>query len=165
MRARSREKVLKYDKYAIPSNLFHPITVGRTNVLSVDAANFIDTVGKFFPLIPKAADKIKAAVSRAIVVGAARTLNTAIRRAQLAAFNNISFSSVPKSAACRLFNPMQRSAFSSSSVPLGLAGPTSLVRRTSDVFPLPSGLPLDDDCILTDSQLSLGGGAVGGSWR
>jgi hypothetical protein len=60
---------------------------------------------------------------------------------------------------------MQRSAFSSSSVPLGLAGATSLVRRTSDVFPLPSGLPFDDDCIVTDSQLSLGGGAVGGSWR
>jgi hypothetical protein len=104
-RARSRAKLLKYDKYDIPRHLFHPITVGRTNVLSADALNFCDVMGKFFPSIPMVVDKIKAAISRAIVVGAARTLNTAFRRAQLAAFNAVRMAQIPKSAACRLLQP------------------------------------------------------------
>jgi hypothetical protein len=103
LRARSREKVIKYARYDIPVHLFHPITVGRTNVLSRDAICFCDFTGKLFPSLPKASDRLKAAISRATSVGAARTLNTAIKRAQLAAFNGIAFSLVPKSAACSLF--------------------------------------------------------------
>jgi ribonuclease HI len=104
-RARSKAKCLKYDKYDIPRHLFHPITVGRTNVLSADALNFCEFIGKFFPTTPMVVNKIKASISRAIVVGTARTLNTALRRAQLAAFNVLRFAQVPKSAACRLFEP------------------------------------------------------------
>lgn len=103
LRARSKAKITKYRKYDIPVHLFHPVTVGRTNVLSRDAVIFCDFVGKFFPTIPKASDRIKAAISRAISVGAARTLNTALKRAQLASFNGLSFSGVPKSAACSHF--------------------------------------------------------------
>lgn len=106
MRARSKAKIHKYRKYNIPHHLFYPITVGRTNVLSLDAISFCDFMAKFFPSIPKASDFLRAAISRAIVVGAARTLNTAIKRSQLAAFNALSFSGVPKSAACTLFRPV-----------------------------------------------------------
>ena len=102
--ARSQAKRLKYSKYAIPSHLFHPVTVGRTNVLSRDALLFCDVIGNFFPTIPKAADRLRAAISRAICVGAARTLNTTIRRSQLAVINGSSFPGVPKSAACPLFS-------------------------------------------------------------
>jgi ribonuclease HI len=104
--ARSTAKVCKYRKYDIPSHLFHPVTVGRTNVLSRDALIYCNFIGKFFPNIPKASDRLRAAISRAISVGAARTLNTAIKRAQLAAFNGLPFSGVPKSAACALFRPV-----------------------------------------------------------
>jgi ribonuclease HI len=103
MRARSRDKRAKYRKYDIPPHLFHPITVGRSNVLSTDALFFCTFMSKFFPAIPKAFDRLRASISRAVTVGAARTVNTAIRRSQLAAFQGISFSSVPKSAACSLF--------------------------------------------------------------
>jgi hypothetical protein len=103
LRCRSQEKRLKYSKYAIPSHLFHPVTVGRTNVLSRDALLFCDVIGNFFPTVPKAADRLRAAISRAICVGAARTLNTVIRRSQLAVISGSSFSGVPKSAACSLF--------------------------------------------------------------
>jgi hypothetical protein len=106
LRARSKAKITKYHKYDIPSHLFHPITIGRTNVLSRDAVTFCDFMAKFFTASPKASDLLKAAISRAIVVGAARTLNTAIKRAQLAAFNATSLSRVPKSAACSLFHPV-----------------------------------------------------------
>jgi ribonuclease HI len=114
-RARSRAKRLKYDKYDIPPHLFHPITVGRTNVLSMDALKFCDFMGKFFPSVLKAADKIKASMSRAIVVGAARTLNTAFRRMQLATFNGVNVAQVPKAAACRLFDRAALPVFSSGS--------------------------------------------------
>jgi hypothetical protein len=110
-RARSKAKVLKYDKYDIPRHLFHPITIGRTNVMSLDALNFCEFMGKFFPSVPMVVNKIKAAISRAVVVGAARTLNTALRRAQLAAFNLMRAVQVPKSAACRLFQPSSLSTF------------------------------------------------------
>jgi hypothetical protein len=103
LRCRSQEKRLKYSKYAIPSHLFHPVTVGRTNVLSRDALLFCDAIGNFFPTVPKAADRLRAAISRAICVGAARTLNTVIRRCQLAVISGSSFAGVPKSAACSLF--------------------------------------------------------------
>jgi hypothetical protein len=123
-RARSKAKVLKYDKYDIPRHLFHPITVGRTNVFSLDALNFCEFMGKFFPTIPMVVNKIKAAISRAIVVGAARTLNTALRRAQLAAFNVMRAAQIPKSAACRLFQ-------SSSSLSASASGLASSVSRAS----------------------------------
>jgi hypothetical protein len=103
LRARSQAKRLKYSKYAIPSHLFHPVTVGRTNVLSSDALVFCDFIATFFPTVPKAADRLRAAISRAICVGAARTFNTTIRRSQLAVLNGSSFPGVPKSAACSLF--------------------------------------------------------------
>lgn len=103
LRARSTAKICKYRKYDIPKHLFYPITVGRTNVLSCDAIAFCEFISKFFPSIPKASDRLKAAISRAISVGAARTVNTAIKRSQLAAFNGLSFSGVPKSAVCPLF--------------------------------------------------------------
>jgi hypothetical protein len=144
-RARSKAKRLKYDKYNIPSHLFHPITVGRSNSLSIDAVNFCEFIGKFFPLIPLAVDKMKAAISRAVVVGAARTLNTAFRRAQLAAFNALRAAQIPKSAACRLFEPsflpVHASSFSS-------AVDRSLVTR---MRPLVNSVP--------------SGGAVGGMTR
>jgi hypothetical protein len=71
----------------------------------VDALNFCDFIGKFVPTTPMVVNKIKASISRAIVVGTARTLNTALRRAQLAALNVMRFAQVPKSAGCRLFKP------------------------------------------------------------
>jgi ribonuclease HI len=103
LRARSQAKRLKYAKYAIPSHLFHPVTVGRTNVLSSDALAFCFFIGNFFPTVPKAADRLRAAISRAICVGAARTFNTTIRRSQLAVLTGSSFPGVPKSAACARF--------------------------------------------------------------
>jgi hypothetical protein len=107
-RARSQAKRLKYSKYDIPSHLFHPVTVGRTNVISRDALLFCDFIGKHFPTIPKASDLLRAAISRAICVGAARTLNTAIRRSQLAALHAVPCSSVLKSAACSHFTAVTR---------------------------------------------------------
>jgi hypothetical protein len=103
LRARSQAKRLKYSKYAIPSHLFHPVTVGRTNVLSRDALLFCDVIGNFFPTVPKAVDRLRAAISRAVCVGAARTLNTTIRRNQLAVVIGSSVPGVPKSAACPRF--------------------------------------------------------------
>jgi hypothetical protein len=108
LRARSQAKRLKYSKYDIPSHLFHPVTVGRTNVISRDALLFCDFIGKHFPTIPKAADLLRAAISRAICVGAARTLSTAIRRSQLAAINAVPCSKVLKSAACSHFTAVTR---------------------------------------------------------
>lgn len=84
---RSREKRSKYSKYAVPPRLFHPVSVGRTNVLGRDAIVFIDFIDGYYAASVKAGDKLRAAIGRAIVVGAARTMSMAIRRAQLAAFN------------------------------------------------------------------------------
>ena len=86
LKDRSREKRLKYHRYLIPPHLFFPVTFGRTNVLSTDAVAFCDFIAKCYPAIPKAGDKLRAAIGRAITVGAARTFNLALRRAQLAAF-------------------------------------------------------------------------------
>jgi hypothetical protein len=156
MRARSRDKCLKYDKYDIPVHLFHPVTVGRTNVLSADAAKFSEFMGKFFPLIPKAADKISAAISRAIVVGAARTFNTAVRRAQLASFNATHFSNVPKSAACSRFN----SVFPLPSA-MGTVAHPSVARIPPVDLPRLSGA-LFGECIVHDAPLD--SAVVGQSW-
>jgi hypothetical protein len=94
---RSREKLRKYNKYSIPRRLFHPVSVGRTNVLGRDALVFIDFIDGYYAESVKAGDKLKAAIGRAIVVGAARTMSMAIRRAQLAAFNARSLTSIPGS--------------------------------------------------------------------
>lgn len=108
LRARSQAKRLKYSRYDIPKHLFHPVTVGRTNVISRDALVFCEFISKYFPAVPKASDRLRAALSRAVCVGAARTLNTAIRRSQLASINGVPFSLVPKSAACSLFAAVSR---------------------------------------------------------
>ncbi len=67
---RSREKRLKYRRYSIPAHLFFPVSFGRTNVLSSDAVSFCDFIAKCYPAVPKAEDKLRAAIGRAITVGA-----------------------------------------------------------------------------------------------
>ena len=83
---RSREKRLKYHRYSIPAHLFFPVSFGRTNVLSSDAVSYCDFIAKCYLAAPKAEDKFRAAIGRAITVGAASPFNLALRRAQLAAF-------------------------------------------------------------------------------
>ncbi len=78
--------------------------MGRTNVLSTDALLYFSAVSTFFPTIPKAFDLLRATASCWCYIGAARTVNTAIRRSQIASFQGVSFSEIPKSAACALFD-------------------------------------------------------------
>jgi hypothetical protein len=68
--------------------------------LSRDALLFCDFIAKYFPAIAKAYDRLRASMSRAICVGAARTVNMAIKRSQLASFQGMHFSSIPRVAAC-----------------------------------------------------------------
>ncbi len=96
LNVRSQAKRLKYHKYDIPGHLFSPISIGRTNVLSDDALEFCSFVAKSFPKLPKACDKLKASIGRAITVGAARTLSVALRQMQLAAFNARAVSTIPR---------------------------------------------------------------------
>lgn len=129
---RSREKRLKYHRYDIPAHLFFPVSVGRTNVLSSDAAAFCDFIAKCYPAVPKAADKIRAAIGRAITVGAARTFNLALRRAQLAAFQGRSLAAVKavsflEQETCTQDANSMVSAFGAS--PLPSSKPLSALRR------------------------------------
>ena len=82
-RARSKAKRLKCDKYAIPLHLFHPITARRTNVLSADALSFCQFMSIFFPVIHRAFEKTKAAISAAIVMWAASTMLHSSARSSL----------------------------------------------------------------------------------
>ena len=103
--------------------------------------------------------------SCAIVVGAARTLNTAFRRAQLAAFNAVRAAQVPKSAACRLLQPSSSSSSSysyySPSMLLSASGLIDSVLRTPvpRLIPPVNNAPSAGDaveCIVHDTQSSTG---------
>ena len=128
---RSRAKRRKYGKYSVPAACFHAITVGRTNVLSADALRFCECIDESFTKAAKAGEKVKAAISRAVTVGVARTSSTAIRRAQLAAFNARAISTVPN--ALFLINARQESIF-----PLAATHAPPLART---LLPVPAGGP------------------------
>ncbi len=64
-------------------------------MLSAAALRFCECIGCFFTEAAKAEENVKAAISRAITVGVARTSSVAIRRAQLAAFNDRAISTIP----------------------------------------------------------------------
>jgi len=132
---RSKEKRRKYSKYAIQQRLFHPVSVGRTNVLGRDALVFIDFIDGYYAATVKAGDKLRAAIGRAIVVGAARTMSMAIRRAQLAAFNACALSAISGSL---FFDPQSRP----DAVGVGeVLMPVSLARARSS-FPVSSPGPV-----------------------
>ena len=103
LRARSPDKRGKHRKYDIPAHLFHAVAVGRTTVLSSHAIPHCHLLSSCLPEIFKAADRRRAAISRAIAVGAALTINPAIRRPQPSAVQGLPFSNGPKSAARALF--------------------------------------------------------------
>ena len=64
--------------------------------MSEDALEFCSFVAKSFPKLPKACDKLKASIGRAITVGSARTLSVALRQMQFAAFNDRAVSTIPR---------------------------------------------------------------------
>ena len=170
---RSREKRSKYSKYAVPPRLFHPVSVGRTNVLGRDAIVFIDFIDGYYADSVKAGDKLRAAIGRAIVVGAARTMSMAIRRAQLAAFNA---RALPLISGSLFLDPQIRSdaqgvgdgllplplARARSSFPVSSPGPVSFVGGAADAAAQAARF----DRALTMSSCGLhcrrGCGAVGG---
>jgi hypothetical protein len=84
-----------YNKYAIPPHFFFPLAFGRTNVLSRETQRFCQVVGQYFPKSLKIADKLRATLSRAIVLGVATSFNSVLRRSQLAEANALAFSMVP----------------------------------------------------------------------
>jgi ribonuclease HI len=114
LNVRSQAKRLKYHKYDIPRHLFFPISIGRTNVLSDDALEFCSFVAKSFPKLPKACDKLKASIGRAITVGSARTLSVALRQMQFAAFNDRAVSTIPRLCSSLFSLPQSDSLFSPS---------------------------------------------------
>jgi len=92
----SREKLSKYYKYNIANDRFHPLSVGRTNILSHHTLRFCDLAASYFPKQLNVYDKLRATFSRSITVGVAITLSEAVRRLQLAVSNSVAFSMVPQ---------------------------------------------------------------------
>ncbi len=89
------EKKSIYRKYAIPAHHFFPLAFGRTNILSRESTRFCDTVSNYFPKTLRVADSLRATFSRAIVNGVSASLNSAVRRLQLADANQVAFSMIP----------------------------------------------------------------------
>jgi ribonuclease HI len=84
-----------YSKYAIPPHFFFPLAFGRTNILSRETQRFCQVVGQYFPKTLKIADKLRATLSRSIVLGVATSFNAVMRRLQLSDANALAFSMVP----------------------------------------------------------------------
>jgi len=91
----SKQKFAKYYKYNIPRDRFHPLSVGRMNVLSDHTLRFCEIMASYFAKPLNVYDKLRATFSRAITVGTAFTLSEAVRRLQLAAANAVALSMVP----------------------------------------------------------------------
>jgi hypothetical protein len=89
------EKRSQYRKYAIPAHHFFPLAFGRTNILSRESMRFCDTVGTYFPKSLRVAEVLRATFSRAIVNGVSASLNSSVRRLQLAEANQVAFSMIP----------------------------------------------------------------------
>ncbi len=84
---RSRLKRKKYSPYAIPSNLLFLVSFGRTNVLSKDAVDFFAFIDSYFPHSMGVKMRLLAVMGHAITTSAARVVNMAVRRAQIATAN------------------------------------------------------------------------------
>jgi hypothetical protein len=89
------EKKSIYRKYAVPAHHFFPLAFGRTNILSRESIRFCDTVSNYFPKMLRVADSLRATFSRAIVNGVSASLNSSVRRLQLAEANQVAFSMIP----------------------------------------------------------------------
>ena len=93
-----------------------------------------DFIAKCYPAIPKAGDNLRAAIGRAITVGAARTFNLALRRAQLAAFQARPLTAVKAVSFLEQEIPDQVSNSSVSALgasPSSSSKPSSALRRSS----------------------------------
>ena len=105
---KASEKRAKYRKYKTGRSFF-PLPFGRTNVLSKDIFHFCDIIDAHFPAYFRAGRKLRASISRAIYVGAAHTVNLAIRRLQLSLANRLPLARLPSSSLSAPFAPVPRS--------------------------------------------------------
>lgn len=136
-------KRYKYAKYRMPRHHFFPLAFGRTNVLSRDSFRFCQMVGNYFPTHLHVADRLRATISRAIVNGVAASLNSAVRRVQLAVANQVAFSMIaPVPDLARRASSLSLRTLTRLHAPLSQMSVHSLGARLAGVL---TGAPLADD--------------------
>ena len=118
LRIASLVKRRKYSKYAIADNAFFPLPFGRTNVLSQEIFDFCTLIARHFATVSDVDRKLRATFSRAICVGAARTLNLAVRRLQISAAARVGVRAISALALQPPRVPARRRAPPKSTLPL-----------------------------------------------